>query len=188
MKSRTAILLALLTVPAVGLTLGMRSKANVSDLSLKEALAYKKLTPFHTELRDMEHEVAMLCAPATFSRGPHYKPGIRTYGNAGAVKGMKMVKQPRFAVGSLLVKEKFEKKDAKKPSLITVMKKVYEGTGARTWQYMMVDLSKNKILTTVDPKKLKDPSSNKCVSCHERYEGSDGVSMSSQLKLQRGKS
>ncbi|HLO99454.1 MAG TPA: cytochrome P460 family protein [Fimbriimonas sp.] len=151
---------------------------NTSDLTLKEALEYKKLTPLHQGLRDMEKETAMLCAPAAQVHGPHYKPVIQTYGNKTATKGAKMKKNPRFAVGSLLVKEKYESKSAKQPSLITVMKKVYEGSGARTWQYMMIDLSKNKVLSSVDPKKLKDPAANKCISCHDNYSGSDGVSMS----------
>lgn len=142
-------------------------------LTLDEALAYQKLTPLHNDLREMDRQASMLCTTPGSVLGPHVAK-IKTYANSLAIGSMKNGKDDKFAIGSLLVKEKYQ---AKVPVLITVMKKVYKGNGASAWQYMMVDLTKKKLVEQFDPKTdTKNPMS-KCLSCHGQYKRTDGVSL-----------
>ncbi|MFZ4507943.1 MAG: hypothetical protein ACOYON_09635 [Fimbriimonas sp.] len=133
--------------------------ASPPDPFLTEALAYRKLTPLHQELRDMVASTAALCRDPKMMLDVHYQPGIRTYANALALQ------KGTAKVGATLVKEKYERKTDTKPSLITAMRKARPGTGADKWDYLLVNLK------TGQP--FRSPS---CLGCHQDFRTTDGIS------------
>lgn len=142
-------------------------KAPTSQTLVKEALGYRKLVLLHKELREMDKAAAQMCAPASTAFGPHLA-FMRNYVSPGAlVKPLPKTGQLNLPIGTLIVKEKFEGKEDKEPTLITAMKKVKKGFGAAAWAFVMVDMKTRREVT--DPKKP-------CLSCHERWAANDGVS------------
>ncbi|MGH9766943.1 MAG: Uma2 family endonuclease, partial [Blastocatellia bacterium] len=100
--------------------------------------------------------------------GPHYDPGVVYYINEIARQGLKTFSEKkRFPVGSIIVKEKQERRTEDSVQIITVMKKAYAGSGEDSWDYKMYDTRK---WTEVDLSKQKRAFLNSgCIECHRRY-------------------
>ena len=149
----------------IGLTLtAWQSSAQLKPKSaiVSEIKNYKSWREVTQRPVEMDPRVAMMCvapslvsrstAPPTIrgTRGPHQKKYIRVYVNGLGEEPM-LERKPRFAVGSVIVKEKLPllknqktvkpPKISAKPELLTVMIKREKGYDAANgdWEYLVTD-------------------------------------------------
>lgn len=139
-------------------------------------LKYRELTRITETKVDIAAEAAPLCMDPTMRFGPHIKPGIHVYANELAL-GKVRTGAARYPVGALLVKEKFEQKQDKKPGIITVMEKVANTGAVDDWQFHMIRLSDRSI--------VREGLKRSCVSCHTHYKNSDFVTSDTQRLLEQ---
>ena len=133
-----------------------------------ELEGYQSWTKVNPEPHLMAPQVAMLCGLRTTpgrghvydERNPHYKKFITVYVNDTGRKAMVNQKEPKFPVGSVIVKEKLPARDSRTPELLTVMIKQKKGFNPANgdWEYMVVDGTGTKV---EDRGKLQ-----KCQGCH----------------------
>lgn len=124
---------------------------------------------------DMAPEAKLLCAAPT-THNPHYSPGVVYYINEISRQGLKdFATKKQFPVGSIIVKEKQEKKTDDSVKIITVMQKVKAGQEASSWEYKMYDVTKWE---EIDLAKTASRSLgiSSCLSCHKGYKENDYVS------------
>jgi hypothetical protein len=96
-------------------------------------------------------------------------PFIHLYANQAAVTAKRnAATATRYPVGSLLVKEKFESKEASKPNLITVMEKITDTGSIDDWRFVMIRLKDRSI--------VQERSEASCKECHSRYKKSGFIS------------
>jgi Cytochrome P460 len=151
------------------------------NIFLGEIRNYRSLIRVNHKPIDMQAETMMMCAMPQDVLGPHYSPGIVYYINQTAKKGVKTFPDnKRFPVGSLIVKEKQERKTEDSVKIITVMKKVLAGRGENTWDYKMYDAK--KWLEVAPPQQANGPT---CLECHRRYKDNDYIS-NKGMRLLRG--
>jgi hypothetical protein len=156
--------------------------ANISpNISLSDIQHYRSLIRVNDKPINMQAETMMMCAMPLDFLGPHYSPGIVYYINKTAKKGVNAFADNKlFPVGSLIVKEKQERKTEDSVQIITVMKKVRAGRGENTWDYKMYDIKK---WATINPsQQVNGPT---CLGCHRRYKDNDYIS-SKGMSLLRG--
>jgi len=124
---------------------------------------------------DMVEETKTMCAPPSLSYGPHYDPGVVYYINEIARQGIKTYADNKlFPVGSMIVKEKQERRTADSVQIITVMKKVLPGSSEDSWEYKMYDAKK---WAEIDfSRRGANPLNQACIECHRRYKNNDYVS------------
>jgi hypothetical protein len=180
MITSTSKLAALLTVclTTVVLTPGQDDPSKVAarrGISIDEVRDYRKMFRVNEKPIDMVEETKVMCAPPVLVHGPHYDPGAVYYINAVALRGMKTYSEQRlFPIGSIIVKEKQERKTEDSVQIITVMKKVLPGNGEDSWEYKMYDAKK---WTEIDfSNQAVNPSNKTCIECHRRYKDNDYVS------------
>jgi len=136
---------------------------------------------------DMVEETKTTCAPPQWTYGPHYDPGVVYYINELARQGIKSYPETRlFPVGSVIVKEKQERRTDDSVQMITVMKKVLPGRSEESWEYKMYDtkkwveigLTKRGATPGAIDFTLQGVGAVKktCIECHRRYENNDYVS------------
>lgn len=116
-----------------------------------------------------------MCAPPSLVYGPHYDPGVVYYINEIARQGIKTFSDNKlFPVGSIIVKEKQERKTEDSVQIITVMRKVRSGRSEDSWEYKMYDTKK---WAEIDFSKQDTNRFNTtCIECHRRYKNNDYVS------------
>ena len=124
---------------------------------------------------DMVEGTKTMCAPPTWTYGPHYDPGVVYYINEIARQGIITYSAKKlFPVGSIIVKEKQERRTEDSVRIITVMKKVQPGTGEDSWEYKMFDTKRWAEIGAFEQETL--PERRTCLDCHRRYKGNDYVS------------
>lgn len=102
---------------------------------------------------------------------PHEK-GVTTFARYFAnelAQGVIYQVNPKFPVGSIIVREKLVTADAEIPSLVTVMVKREKGFSPKTgdWEYLVADSVLSKI--------IKREKVGSCSKCHANAESTDFV-------------
>jgi hypothetical protein len=151
-------------------------EANARDgISISEIRDYRKLFRVNQEPLDMVESTKLMCAPPSLVYGPHYDPGVVYYINEIARQGIKTFSERKlFPVGSIIVKEKQERRTEASVQIITVMKKIRSGRSDDSWVYKMFDTKK---WAEIEPSSRESsPSNRTCIDCHRRYNNNDYVS------------
>jgi hypothetical protein len=144
----------------------------------------EKLRPYRTWATltpvavDMTPSVAFLCnMPEKWREpNPHVPKVFRVFVNPVGEKSARS-KKPRYPVGTMIVKEKFDRsqtngsrriKDGERPELYTAMIKRARGFDSANgdWEYVVLDRDFNR-------GEMKDAST--CQSCHRRVKERDFV-------------
>ena len=137
-----------------------------------EILKYKTWTVVNPEPAKLESFVATLCADARNPpKTPHNDKYIRVYVNDVGQEAMLKARNPKFPVGTIIVKEKLPEKQSQTAEFYTIMLKREAGYDPRggDWQYLIMDSAMAKI------EKPSDIES--CQSCHSAWsEKSDSIS------------
>ncbi|HSE23768.1 MAG TPA: cytochrome P460 family protein [Pyrinomonadaceae bacterium] len=133
---------------------------------------YQHWTRVNPEPVQMDQQVAAMCGPAyiiTSNVGPHRAKFITVYVNDLGRHAMTEELNPRFPVGTVIVKEKLPNKDATAAELLTVMRKRERGYDSKNgdWEYLMLDGPGRDIQDAV---KVES-----CQSCHMAYKQQDYV-------------
>ena len=136
-------------------------------------LQYKTWTLVNAEPVKMSAFMRAACAdvrkPIIIS--PHFDKYIRVYVNELGREAMFKEENPKFPIGSIIVKEKLPAKDSEDPEFYTIMVKRENGYDSVNgdWQYLTMDETKSRI---EEPENISS-----CQSCHAPYnDTSDYVS------------
>lgn len=141
----------------------------MNDDRVARYLQYRNLTRLTTVKIDIAESVRTMCLDPKMVHGPHMEPGIHLYASSAAIAVRQTANAvPRYPVGTLLVKEKFDTKDAATPSLITVMEKTASQGRVDDWRFTMIRLADRSI--------VRDTARMSCAECHSRYADADFVS------------
>ena len=186
MGTRTISLYVLLTVGLIPIALpkGQAHQADVAvsrGITVGEVKNYRQMFRVNEKPIDMDEATKAMCAAPPVNQGPHftyapnYDPGAVYYINEIARQGIKTFSEKKqFPVGSLIVKEKQERKTEDSVEIITVMKKVLPGFSEASWEYKMYD---TKRWVEVDSSRQAGSQNNQtCVECHRLYKRNDYVS------------
>ena len=186
LKSAFFLLACIITVAPSQEEANRKIDHHKNGISMSDVKEYRKMFRVNEKPIDMVEETKIMCAPPSAVYGPHYNPGVVYYINEIAGQGLKTyLEKKQFPVGSIIVKEKQERRTEDSVQIITVMKKAREGSGEDSWDYKMYDVSK---WVELDPSKQKIPFLiHGCISCHRRYKDNDYVSETG-IKLLLGKS
>ena len=146
-----------------------------NGIPIAEIRGYRRMFRANAEPVDMVEATKLMCAPPLSVYGPHYDPGVVYYINEIARRGIKSFSDNKlFPVGSIIVKEKQERRTEDSVQIITVMRKVRPGRSENSWEYKMYDVKK---WAEIDSSKQATGLLNKtCIDCHRRYENNDYVS------------
>ena len=138
--------------------------AQRGELTISEVRNYRQMFRVNDKPIDMAEATKTACAPPALMHGPHYDPGVVYYINEIARRAITTYAETRrFPVGSLIVKEKQERRTEDSVEIITVMKKVLSESSEAAWEYKMYD---TKRWVEVDFKQGVTPSNKTCVECH----------------------
>ena len=151
---------------------------NSSPQVIKQAAViegYQHWTRVNPEPVQMDQRVAALCAPAQVvqpfasNTNPHREKFITVFVNDVGRHAMTEELNPRFPVGTVIVKEKLPNRDATAAELLTVMRKRERGYDSKNgdWEYLMLD-GPGQVVQ--DPGKIES-----CQSCHFAYRPQDFV-------------
>ena len=144
-------------------------------ISMSEIRNYRKMFRANTVPIDMVEETKMMCAPPSSVYGPHYDPGVVYYINEIARQGITTYSDKKlFPVGSIIVKEKQERRTEDSVQIVTVMKKVQPSRSDVSWDYKMYN---TKEWREIDfPRHSTNPLKRTCIECHRRYKDNDYIS------------
>ena len=144
-------------------------------LSISQIRDYRKMTRVNKQPIDMVEETKLDCAAPSMVSGPHHNPGLVYYINDIARQAIATYSENKvFPVGSIIVKEKQERRTEDSVQIITVMKKVRSGNTGDSWEYRMYDTKKWE---EVDVSKQPTTFGRRtCLECHTRYRNNDYVS------------
>ena len=152
-----------------------KSETDSNRISVSEIRDYRKMFRLNEKPIDMVEGTKYMCAPPSMVYGPHYDPGVVYYINEIARHGIDAFSREKlFPVGSIIVKEKQERKTEDSVQIVTVMKKVHAGIGEDTWEYKMYDTRKWEEIDV--SKRATTPVTRTCIGCHRRYQDNDYVS------------
>lgn len=122
---------------------------------VKEIAGYKNWTKVNAVPQLMPERVATDCAMVVSPGGavingpenPHRDKYFTVYVNDVGRTAMLKQKNPKFPVGSIIVKEKLADKESRSPELLTVMIKREKGFNSVSgdWEYMVLDGAGTKI-------------------------------------------
>ena len=146
-----------------------------NGISINDVKEYRKMFRVNAKPINMLEETKVMCAPPLMAYGPHYDPGVVYYINEIARQGIKTYSDKKqFPVGSIIVKEKQERKSEDSVQIITVMKKARAESNEDSWDYKMFDVRK---WAEVDPSSQPATRIGKsCIGCHRLYKSNDYVS------------
>ena len=164
--------------PLARSNIGAQAQAKIASatvIEVKDFTGYRKWTRVNPEPVLMHSSVNMLCrAPtpdniAQRNRDPHSNKFIIVYVNEIGRHAMMEEKQPKFAVGSVIIKEKLTSKTSTQPELLTVMLKREAGFNPQSgdWEYLVLDGTATK---TEARGRLQN-----CQSCHLSQSTTDFV-------------
>jgi hypothetical protein len=152
-----------------------KSETGSNRISISEIRDYRKMFRLNEKPIDMVEGTKYMCAPPLMVYGPHYDPGVVYYINEIARHGIDAFSREKlFPVGSIIVKEKQERKTEDSVQIITVMKKVRAGIGEDSWEYKMYDTRNWEEIDV--SKRTTTRVTRTCIECHRRYKDNDYVS------------
>ena len=175
-KSYTFLVVCLATVVIAQEQNNQKREAVRNGLSISAIRDYRKMFRVNQEPVDMVEATKLMCAPPSLMYGPHYDPGVVYYINEIARQGLKTFSDNKlFPAGSIIVKEKQERRTEDSVQIITVMRKVRSGHSEDSWEYKMYDTKKWAEIgfSKQDTNRLNRKT---CIECHRRYESNDYVS------------
>jgi hypothetical protein len=153
------------------------SSAQTKNKQVKEIEGYKNWTKVNSTPQLMPERVANLCGLWLSPKGvvvdgeenPHRDKYFTVYVNDIGRKAMLEKKNPKFPVGSVIVKEKLPDEKSQTPELLTVMIKQKKGFNPESgdWEYMVTDGAGEKVEGRGD---LQN-----CQACHFAKEKTDYV-------------
>jgi len=157
----------------------------VNDHSIGEIRNYRAMFRVNQKPVDMVESTKFMCAPPSSVYGPHYDLGVVYYVNEIARQGLKeMSGNIIFPLGSIIVKEKQERKTEDSVQIITVMRKVRPDHSEDAWEFKMYDVKK---WTEIDSSRsASKPANQSCIGCHRRFKDNDYIS-DKGMELLRGK-
>ena len=146
-----------------------------NDHSFSEIRNYRAMFRVNQKPADMVESTKYMCAPPSSIYGPHYDPGVVYYVNEIARLGIKQMSGSIvFPVGSIIVKEKQERKTEDSVQIITVMRKVRPERSEDAWEFKMYDVK--KWAEIVSSTSVSKPANQSCIGCHRRYKDNDYIS------------
>ena len=158
-----------------------------NGISISDVREYRKMFRVNEKPIDMVAETARMCAAPEMSFGPHYDPGVVYYINEIARQGIKTYSDTKqFPVGSIIVKEKQERKTEDSVQIITAMKKVRAESSEDSWDYKMFDVRKWSEVDLSSQQTAHIYNRN-CIGCHRMFKSNDYVS-GKGIELLLGKS
>lgn len=138
----------------------------------EQVLKYKSWTTVNPEPAKLDALRASDCADAGNPPDtPHKDKYIRVYVNEVGQEAMLRTKEPKFPVGSIVIKEKLPEQKSQAPEFFTIMVKREAGydPGSGDWQYLIMDSAQTRI------EKPSDIES--CQTCHAAWaKNSDFIS------------
>ncbi|MCM3872374.1 MAG: cytochrome P460 family protein [Pyrinomonadaceae bacterium] len=141
----------------------MKSPLDLDTLHAK-ILKYKTWMLVNSEPVRMDSLVAAMCAPVRSRPAtPHENKYIRVYVNDIGQEAMLKAKNPKFPVGTIVIKEKLPDKQSQTPEFFTIMLKREAGydTGTGDWQYLIMGAARAKLEKPADLES--------CQSCHSAW-------------------
>ena len=181
---KTGIVAAVLIIGLVGFLFTQKSETqtlnpiktpeNVLE-GKSEVAGYKNWTKVNDKPQYMASKVAAMCAIPTKAQidkeksNPHLEKFINVYVNSIGKDEMMTKKNPKFPVGTVIVKEKLSSPESQTPELLTVMIKREKGFNPEVgdWEFMTLDGEATKVTSRG---KLEN-----CQACHLDYEQNDFV-------------
>lgn len=149
--------------------------SNVQSAQHDSIKGYRQWTRVNPVPADLPSPLAVLCAAPTAKQiemetgNPHRDKFITVYVNELGTKAMMHERNPRFPMGSVIVKEKLPAKDSSSPELLTVMIKREAGYNPANgdWEYMALDGNGKEVRARG---RLE-----KCQGCHQMAKHGDYV-------------
>ena len=168
-KTSLTILMFIPTLAMLGCAVTSQSSPAVTDGDLANLAHYRQWTLVNPTPQLMEPASAISCVAVTTDRNPHFNKYVSVFVNSVGREAMMTQLNPRFPVGSMIVKEKLDKADSTTPELLTAMIKREPGYNpeAGDWEFLTLDGAASKI---VERGKL-----GRCSGCHKPYQSSDFV-------------
>jgi hypothetical protein len=170
-KTAMKNLLVITVFAMLGYAIVGRSSPSVEESDLASLAKYRQWTLVNPTPQLMEPLAAASCAmiPGRQEPSPHLHKYISVFVNSEGREAMMTRQQPRFPIGSMIVKEKLGSRDSTDPELLTAMIKREPGYNPEggDWEYLVLDGTASKI---VERGKL-----TQCSSCHRPYEYNDFV-------------
>ncbi len=170
-KLHYKIIVSLVVILIVIVTSGLSVKSS-DDVSENDLWQYKKWTKVNKTPMNISITIAQLCARQTPiykspEKNPHRDKFITVYVNDLGKEAM-FAESPKFAVGSVIVKEKLPSPTSE-PELLTVMIKRETGFNPENgdWEYLVLDPVKTSVL---ERGKLE-----RCQKCHLEKKDNDYV-------------
>jgi len=179
MSIRIVVLFGLLVLLTIGSAVWARrsvtqdsAKTSTPVINKEAAMiaGYRHWTRVNPEPVQMDQQVASLCGlPYSNTSDPHRAKFITVYVNDLGRRAMTAELNPRFPVGTVIVKEKLPNKEATAPELLTVMLKRERGYDSKNgdWEYLMFDGPGRVVQGPVK--------TESCQSCHMAYKQQDYV-------------
>jgi hypothetical protein len=172
MKRTTLIILLFVAALAMpGCAEVISSTPKPQDNELADLAKYRQWTLVNPTPQLMERQSAQACAiiPGRQESSPHLNKYVSVFVNPVGRDQMMTTQQPKFPVGSMIVKEKLGSPDSTTPEVLTVMIKRKPGYNPENgdWEYLVLD---GAALMIVERGKLA-----RCSGCHSSYEHSDFV-------------
>jgi len=171
---RKPILIAFVVVPVLavlGYAAVTYSSPNAPDGDLANLAQYRQWTLVNPTPQLMEPVAANLCARAIGREegSPHLHKYISVFVNSVGREQMMTKQNPKYPVGSMIVKEKLATAESTTPELLTAMIKREAGYNpdGGDWEYLVLDGTASEI---VERGKL-----TRCSSCHQPYQHRDFV-------------
>ena len=132
-------------------------------VSLKSQITnYKSWTAVNAQPAKMSPVTSLMCSSPAAS-APHADKYLRVYVNDAGRDAMFQTTNPRFPVGTIIVKEKLPAIDSTEPEFYTIMVKresSYDPAHGN-WQYLTMSGDRSKI---EGPKNIRS-----CQACHDVY-------------------
>lgn len=142
---------------------------DASDELLVKIAKYKTWTRVNPQPVKMDLQSAQACASvaSAMARGPHRDKYVTVFVNADGTPAMMEQKNPKFPVGSIVVKEKLKDLRGGEPELLTAMVKREAGyyPAGGDWEYLVLDGAASSI---TQRGKL-----DSCNACHSGYQDDD---------------
>ena len=168
-KTLLTLFLFLPAVALLGCAVASKSSPTIPDGDLANLAHYRQWTLVNPTPQLMEPASAISCAIYPTKQNPHFNKYVSVFVNSVGREAMMTKLNPKFPVGSMIVKEKLDKADSTKPDLLTAMIKREPGYNPESgdWEFLVLDGPASKI---EERGKL-----TRCSSCHQPYEKSDFV-------------
>jgi hypothetical protein len=171
---KRTILIAFLIVPVLamlGYAASIYSSPSAPDADLVSLAKYRQWTLVNPTPQLMEPLSAASCAilVGRTEASPHVHKYISVFVNPIGRDQMMTRQNPKYPVGSMIVKEKLGTADSTTPELLTAMIKREAGYNpdGGDWEYLVLNGAASEI---VERGKL-----TRCSSCHQPYQGRDYV-------------